>query len=112
MYNAKKEDLAVRKNKAKNEYLHNLKEVVRESIHKYLYESIEEIFLDGFSDGVKSHREKIEELTLDMFDISYNERIEKLKNMINQNTFMYEDRTLETIKIIKNSVEELEGLLC
>ena len=112
LYNAKKEDLVVRKNKAKNEYLHNLKEVVRESIHKYLYESIEAIFLDDFSDGIKAHRDKIEKLALDMFDISYNERIEKLKNMINQNTFMYEDRTLETIKIIKNSIKELEGLLC
>lgn len=109
----KLEYIKVQKEKAKQEYLRETKRSMLDSIKNYLYENIKELFIDNFDEIIIENKNRVREIIISLFELSYNERIKSLKIIVNN---IQNNKTLENnkslYKIIDDIIIKMEEFLC
>lgn len=107
------ENLVVQKEKARQEYLRESKKAVLESVHLYLTEQIEEIFVDNFTNSILENKKRVEGLIFSLYEMSYKERILSLTELISGVNEMRDDNKLASfLKKIETTYTKLEEYIC
>lgn len=107
------ENLAVQKEKARQEYLRESKGAVLESVHRYLTEQIEEVLIDNFTNSILENKERVEKLIFSLFEMSFRERILSLTELISGVNEMRDDNQLAGfLSKVETTYTKLEEYIC
>lgn len=110
---AKTENLAVQREKAKQEYLREAKKTVIENVREYLCENVQGLLIDNFVIAIMENKDRVTELIESLFELSYGERIASLNALISDGDENAQfSKTNKLINIIDNASKELEEYLC
>ncbi len=106
---AKTRYLEVQKEKAKNEYLSEMKRSVSGSVKKYLYDTIETRMIDDVRRVISGNKEDTSRIIKNVFEVSYNQRIRSLEKLIGTSEWKNDDGALTKLD---EAIKKLEEFVC
>ncbi len=110
---AKRRNLEVQKEKALQEYLRNLRSGIMDHVTRYLDDEVRECLLQNFEEAITVNKEKVTQRVRSLFEISFQERIRSLEDLLNDHKDETQYlKTEKTIHTIENTRRTLEGYLC
>ena len=114
--NNKKAFLEVARQKAKSEFSEKIIRNVKLQLNDYLFSqenNIKDIFIDNFEQLNNQNKKQIIKIVTEIYYISFNQRIEFLKNLLNKSE--EKNKLLKTDEIIieiNKIINELEEIVC
>lgn len=104
--------LAEQKEKAKEEYLSEVKHAILSDIDIYLHQNVEDILIDNYGIIVAENKKEILKIVNSLFEVSYKNRLKMLENIINENDETENIKASEQlIEKINKATKELEEYL-
>lgn len=108
---ARTENLIVQKEKAKQEYLREVKRNIMVSVQQYLYDNIQGVFIDNCEEVVTVNKKRILKRVESVFELSYSERIKSLEMIVRTESEKTYLKTDELLEIINQATKDLEVYL-
>jgi hypothetical protein len=108
---AKLEYLKTAREFAKKECMVELKKEISGDVWQYLYEDVKPTMLDNFDDTVRESKNDVHKIVNDLYEMSYNEKINSLEKNIRGNAAVFSDNN-RLIAMIKNTLKVMEDNLC
>lgn len=108
---ARTENLIVQKEKAKQEYLREVKRNIMVSVQQYLYDNIQGVFIDNCEEAVTVNKKRIVKRVESVFELSYSERIKSLEMIVRTESEKTYLKTDELLEIINQATKDLEVYL-
>jgi predicted GTPases (dynamin-related) len=116
LLNSKKIFLQEAKEKATLEYIGKVIKDIKLQLNNYLFNqdnNIKDIFIDNFEQLNNQNKTKVTRTVTKLYDISFDQRIRFLKNLLNDSS--ENNKTLKTDEIIleiNQTINELEEIVC
>ena len=110
---AKIKNLEVQREKAQREYLREAKKAVIENVDVYLREQIQSVLIDNFADSITENKKEIQKLIFSLYEMTYNQRLSVLNNMIIDSKDRYDDNKFDVFSgTVEKAIDKMEVFLC